>query len=544
LNHKGAADRDEPDASVSRASGPDSGRPGTRLAGNSPHRGYFMPMLEHLAQRDELNEVIKNRVVKACEILDSGAALYSNGFRKENEAAEILSANENLGEEDLEASGRTYSLAGRIVSLRSFGKAAFFHLMDASGRIQCYAAKEILGEKDYSLFRKFDTGDIVGVRGVLFRTKTAELTLRCDFIALLSKSIRSLPEKYHGLKDVETRYRQRYVDLIVTERTREIFGARVKIVREFRRFMETEGFVEVETPMLQPIPGGATAKPFVTYHKALDMQLYMRIAPELYLKRLLVGGLEKVFEINRSFRNEGISVRHNPEFTMCEFYWAYATFEDLMDLCERLLGALAQSVCGVHVISCQGQDINLLPGSFRRLSFFSSLEEIGGHPPALYRNYEALAAYIRQRGEKIVQGEKLGKLQAKLFDLDVEPKLIQPHFIFHYPTEISPLSRRNDADPAIADRFELFVAGRELANAFSELNDPADQRARFEEQVAEKNAGDDEAHSMDEDYLRALEYGMPPAAGAGIGIDRLVMLLTDSPSIREVILFPLLKPEN
>ncbi|MDR0826934.1 MAG: lysine--tRNA ligase [Desulfovibrio sp.] len=501
-------------------------------------------MLESLALRDELNEVIKNRVVKSCEILDAGVALYTNGFCKENEATRVLAENENASDEELGSSGKTYSLAGRMVSMRSFGKAAFFHLKDASGRIQCYAAREILGEEAYSVFKKLDTGDIVGVRGALFRTKTAELTLRCDSIVLLAKSIRSLPEKYHGLKDVETRYRQRYLDLIVTERTREIFSARVKIVRDFRRFMENEGFFEVETPMLQPIPGGATARPFVTHHKALDMQLYMRIAPELYLKRLLVGGMEKVFEINRNFRNEGISVRHNPEFTMCEFYWAYATFEDLMDLCERLIGELALGVCGSQIITYQGQSIDLRPGAFRRLSFFVSLEEIGGHKAELYLNYEALSAYIRQRGEKIVRGEKLGKLQAKLFDLDVEPKLIQPHFIFHYPTDISPLSRRNDANPCITDRFELFIAGRELGNAFSELNDPADQRARFEEQVAEKNAGDDEAHCMDEDYLRALEYGMPPAAGAGIGIDRLVMLLTDSPSIREVILFPLLKPEN
>ncbi|MDR1947678.1 MAG: lysine--tRNA ligase [Desulfovibrio sp.] len=501
-------------------------------------------MLESLAARDELNEVIKNRVAKSCEILDAGIPLFADEFDKRNNAAELTDANSDKSADELEAEVEIYSLAGRIISMRSFGKAAFFHLMDASGRIQCYAAKEILGEETYSLFKKLDTGDIVGVRGGLFRTKTGELTLRCDFLTLLTKSIRSLPEKYHGLKDVETRYRRRYVDLIVTERTREIFNARISIVREFRRFMEDEGFLEVETPMLQPIAGGATARPFVTHHKALDMHLYMRIAPELYLKRLLVGGMEKVFEINRNFRNEGISVRHNPEFTMCEFYWAYATYKDLTDLTERLVGGIARKVCGSCEISYQGQSINLCPGHWKRLSFFSALEEIGGHGPDLYRNYDALSAYIRQRGEKIVKGEKLGKLQAKLFDLDVEGKLIQPHFIHHYPTDISPLSRRNSLNPAITDRFELFIAGRELANAFSELNDPADQRARFEEQAAEKNAGDDEAHAMDEDYLRALEYGMPPAAGEGIGIDRLVMLFTDAPSIREVILFPLLKPEN
>lgn len=519
-------------------------KPAVKLASKSPQVCYFMPMLESLAARDELNEVVKNRVVKSCEILDSGASLYANGFVKLNDAAVVLRENEDKNAEDLAAHNREFTLAGRIVSLRSFGKVAFFHLMDASGRMQCYAAKEILGDEAYSAFKKLDTGDIVGVRGSLFRTKTDELTLECRSITLLTKSIRPLPEKYHGLKDVEIRYRQRYVDLIVTERTREIFAKRIQIVREFRHFMEGEGFLEVETPMLQPIPGGATARPFTTHHNALDMRLYMRIAPELYLKRLLVGGFEKVFEINRNFRNEGISVRHNPEFTMCEFYWAYATFEDLMDLTERLIGRLAEAVCGSYVIPYQGHQIDLTPGTWKRLSFFDSLETIGGHKPEFYRDAAAVSKYIRQRGEKAIEGEKLGKLQAKLFDLDVEPKLVQPHFIYHYPTEISPLSRRNEQNPDLADRYELFITGRELANAFSELNDPADQRLRFEEQVAEKHAGDDEAHAMDEDYLRALEYGMPPAAGQGIGIDRLVMLLTDSPSIREVILFPLLKPEG
>lgn len=501
-------------------------------------------MLESLAERDELNEVIKNRVVKSCEILDSGASLYANRFVKKDNAASIIAENDSKDSETLADEKKEFSLAGRIVSWRSFGKVAFFHLMDASGRIQCYAAKEILGEESYSVFKKFDTGDVVGVTGTLFRTKTGELTVECKTITLLTKSIRPLPEKYHGLKDVETRYRQRYVDLIVTPRTREIFAKRIQVMREFRHFMESQGFLEVETPMLQPIPGGATAKPFITHHNALDMRLYMRIAPELYLKRLLVGGFEKVFEINRNFRNEGISVRHNPEFTMCEFYWAYATFEDLMDLTEKLIAHIALAVCGSYEIQYQGQEIDLTPGKWNRVSFYESLEKIGGHAPDFYTDHEAVQKYIRQRGEKAIEGEKLAKLQAKLFDLDVEPKLIQPHFIYHYPTDISPLSRRNDNNPDITDRYELFITGRELANAFSELNDPADQRSRFEDQVAEKNAGDDEAHAMDEDYLRALEYGMPPAAGQGIGIDRLVMLLTDSPSIREVILFPLLKPEG
>ncbi len=500
-------------------------------------------MLESLAARDELNEVIKNRVVKSCEIIETGAQIFANGFVKKHKATQVLTEHADKDAEQLASLGEL-SLAGRIVSLRSFGKVAFFHLMDDSGRIQCYAAREFLDEATASLFKKLDTGDIVGVTGTLFRTKTEELTLECHTITLLTKSIRPLPEKYHGLKDIEIRYRQRYVDLIVTPRTREIFAKRIQIVRELRTFMENEGFSEVETPMMQPIPGGATARPFTTHHNALDMRLYMRIAPELYLKRLLVGGFEKVFEVNRNFRNEGISTQHNPEFTMCEFYWAYATFEDLMDLTEKMFAHIAQAVCGSTVVSYQGQDIDLTPGTWKRVTFHDSLESIGGHTKEFYTDPTALARYIRQRGEKVIEHEKLAKLQAKLFDLDVEPKLVQPHFIYHYPTDISPLSRRNDLNPDVTDRFELFMTGRELANAFSELNDPVDQRMRFDEQVAEKEAGDEEAHFMDEDYLRALEYGMPPTAGEGIGIDRLVMLLTDSPSIREVILFPLLKPES
>ena len=515
-----------------------------KLPTKSEHAAGFMSMLESFVLRDELNEVVKNKVAKSCDLKDMGVSLHANGFVKEHYATELAEKYSGHDADALDALEAEFSLAGRIVSHRSFGKVAFFHIMDSTGRMQCYAAREHMDDDSFAVFRKLDIGDIVGVRGRLFRTKTGELTLDCRFFKLLTRSFRTLPEKYHGLKDVETRYRQRYVDLIVTPRSREIAFKRTQIVREFRRFMEDEGFLEVETPMLQPIPGGATAKPFITHHNALDMQLYLRIAPELYLKRLLVGGFEKVFELNRNFRNEGISVRHNPEFTMCEFYWAYATFEDLMDLTERLFGHLAQTACGTTKVTYQGEEIDLTPGKWTRLSFHESLEKIGGHKPEFYTDYSAMTEYIKSRGEKAVNDEKLGKLQAKLFDLDVEPKLIQPHFIYHYPTDISPLSRRNDKNPDITDRFELFITGREMGNAFSELNDPMDQRERFEEQVAEKDAGDDEAHCMDEDYLRALEYGMPPAAGQGIGIDRLVMLLTDSASIREVILFPQLKPET
>ncbi len=518
-------------------------RPVVKLGTKSPHAAYFMPMLESFAVREGLNDVIKNRVVKSCDLLDAGVPLFPNDFRKQHDISWVLDQFGELEGEALDRQEDVFAIAGRIISLRSFGKVAFFHIMDHTGRIQCYASREHMEDANYAMVKKLDVGDIVGVSGHLFRTKTNELTIACRTVKLITRSMRPLPEKYHGLTDMETRYRQRYVDLIVTPRAREIFFKRSLIVREFRRFMENHGFMEVETPMMQPLAGGAAAKPFKTHHNALDLPLYLRIAPELYLKRLLVGGFEKVFELNRSFRNEGIDTRHNPEFTMCEFYWAYATFEDLMNFTEQLFAHLAMTVCGSTVVPYQGDMIDLTPGHWKRLSFYDALTQIGGHEPAFYNDYAKVKAYIRGRGEKAADSESLQKLQAKLFDLDVEAKLIQPHFIYHYPTEISPLSRRNDQFPELTDRFELFMTGRELSNAFSELNDPVDQRMRFEEQVRERQAGDDEAHEMDQDYLRALEYGMPPAAGQGVGIDRLVMLLTDSPSIREVILFPLLRPE-
>ncbi|MEF2229978.1 MAG: lysine--tRNA ligase [Pseudodesulfovibrio sp.] len=500
-------------------------------------------MLQALQAKDELNSVITTRVEKACALLDSGISLYPNDFQRDTEIQSLWDGFADTDGEMLEGADHDFILAGRVVSYRSFGKVTFFHLQDRTGKIQVYAARDDLGPDAYQVFKKTDIGDIVGVRGSLFRTKTGELTLKTKEFRLVTKSMRPLPEKYHGLKDVETRYRQRYVDLIVTPRTAEIFKIRTAVVRELRNFLDEKGFMEVETPMMQAIPGGATAKPFETHHNALDMKLYMRIAPELYLKRLLVGGLERVYEINRNFRNEGISTQHNPEFTMLEFYWAYANFENLMDLTEAMFSRVAEKVTGSSVVPYQGEMIDLSVGKWTRMPFHESLEKIGGVSPENYRDYDKCKALVREKGEKVVEGEKLGKLQAKLFDILVEPRLIQPHFIYHYPTDISPLSRRNEANPDITDRFELFMTGREMANAFSELNDPVDQRGRFEEQVAEKEAGDEEAHFMDEDYVRALEYGMPPAAGQGVGIDRLVMLLTDSASIREVILFPLLRPE-
>jgi lysyl-tRNA synthetase class 2 len=509
----------------------------------SPHAARFKPLADALAARDEMNDVLRTRIDKACALLEADLHLYPNTFRKDTHLGDITAAYTDLDEAALAEVGTVFRVAGRMTSLRSFGKVTFVKLQDASGTMQIFVARDDLGAETYQIFKKFDMGDIVGVEGDLFRTKTGELTLRAKSVTLVTKSMRPLPEKYHGLKDMETRYRQRYVDLIVTPKTSEIFRKRTMIVRGIRNYLDAKGFLEVETPMMQPIPGGATAKPFETHHNALDMKLYMRIAPELYLKRLLVGGFEKVYEINRNFRNEGISTRHNPEFTMLEFYWAYADFRDLMDLTEDMLSTVARDVCGSTVVPYQGVDVDLTPGNWTRMSFHESIEKIGGVDPADYTDYDRCAALVRKSGEKVVKGEKLGKLQAKLFDIFVEPKLIQPHFIYHYPTDISPLSRRNEDNPDITDRFELFVVGRELGNAFSELNDPVDQRGRFEDQVKEKAAGDDEAHFMDEDYVRALEYGMPPAAGQGVGIDRLVMLLTDSASIREVILFPLLRPE-
>ena len=514
-----------------------------KLATHSEHAAYFMPMLESFAEHGDLNEVVKNCVVKSCDLLDAGVPLFPNDFRKEHDAGSVRAEYEAYSGEELENLDEIFSLAGRMVSSRSFGKVIFFHLQDRTGKIQCYAEREVLGDDAFKVFKKLDVGDIVGVTGNLFRTKTGELTLKCSAVKLLTKSFRPLPDKYAGLTNVELRYRQRYVDLIVNPRTRDIFRKRSRIIREFRRFMEQHGFMEVETPMMHPLAGGAAAKPFITHHNALDIDLYLRIAPELYLKRLIVGGLEKVFELNRSFRNEGTDTRHNPEFTMCEFYWAFATFRDLMDFTEQLFAHIALEVCGSTVITYQEQEIDLTPGRWNRLTFHESLERVGGHKPDFFWNEDALRAHLTARGEKDMERDGIGKLQSRLFDLDVEPKLIQPTFIYYYPAEISPLARRNDENPELTDRFELFISGGEYANAFSELNDPVDQRGRFEAQMAAKAAGDEEANPLDDDYLRALEYGLPPTAGQGVGIDRLVMLLTDSPSIREVLFFPLLRPE-
>ncbi len=493
---------------------------------------------------EDLNLVMRERYKKASELEQEGVALFPNRYPVSHRIKDLVATFGSSPAEALEAQPDTYNVAGRIVAIRSFGKSIFMHLLDSGQKLQCYIQQNQLDKESYRLSKKLDIGDIIRVQGPLFRTRTNELTLLAKEVVLLSKNFRPLPEKYHGLKDVELRYRQRYVDLIVNDVVRETFRKRAEIIQTVRRFLMDRGFLEVETPMMQPIPGGATAKPFKTFHNALGMELFLRIAPELYLKRLLVGGFERVFELNRNFRNEGISTQHNPEFTMLEFYQAYATFDDLMNLTEELFAAVAMAVNdGSLAVPYQGQVIDLTP-PWARYRFHDSLAEIGKVPRPAIEDPDQTMALAASMGLEPNRQEGHGKLLTKIFDLVVEPKLVQPTFISHYPLEVSPLSRKNESDPTLVDRFELFLAGKEMANAFSELNDPRDQRERFLHQLQARQAGDEEAHLMDDDYLRALEYGMPPAAGEGIGIDRVVMLFTDSPSIRDVILFPHLKPEK
>lgn len=486
---------------------------------------------------EKSGNLFEERRKKAEDLRAMGVQLYPAGYPVTITAAE---AARRFGETDakaLEEAPESFSMAGRVMSLRDFGKASFIHIKDRSGRLQAYIRKDKIGEESYKIFKLMDMGDFIGIRGTFFRTRTGELTILADEIRLLAKSLRPLPEKWHGLTDVETRYRQRYLDLIVNETVRDLFAIRSRIIQFTREFLIAKDFLEVETPMMQPIPGGATARPFKTYHNALGMNLYLRVAPELYLKRLVVGGMERVFEVNRNFRNEGISVKHNPEFTMLEFYMAYATYQELMTLTEELFTTLLTRVLGRTVIEYQGQSIDF-KAPWARVSFMGSLKETAGLPEEALTELGAAVAFAKQKGIALSKEDSLGKVLAKIFDQLVEPGLVQPTFVHGYPTEISPLSRRNDRDPELVDRFELFIAGREIANAFTELNDPVDQRERFLRQVALRDSGDEEAQFMDEDYIAAMEHGLPPAAGEGIGIDRVVMLLTDSPSIRDVILFP------
>jgi lysyl-tRNA synthetase class 2 len=492
------------------------------------------------------SDTIRNqRLQKLTELREQGVEPFSNRFVPTHTIAQVWEEFGSLDKDGLEGLSLTFRLAGRLMLIREFGKASFAHIQDGTSRMQIFLRWQVLGEENYSRFKRLiDLGDIVGVTGTLFRTKTNEFTLHVTNLELLTKALLPLPEKFHGLTDVETRYRQRYLDLMVNPQVREVFIRRTAIITLMRKFFEARGFLEVETPMMQPIPGGATARPFVTHHQALDMTLYLRIAPELYLKRLVIGGFDRVFEINRNFRNEGLSIQHNPEFTMLEFYQAYATYEDLMLLTEELICHVAREVLGTLQFICQGVEIDLTP-PWRRLDLRESLTEIGGIPAAVVRDRQALVDLAREEGVTLRPGEGYGRALTKLFDLKVEARLQQPTFILGYPRETSPLSRGSDTDPEVVDRFELFINGREMANAFSELNDPLDQRQRFEQQLTAHAAGDEEMpHALDEDFVTALSHGMPPTAGEGIGIDRLVMLLTDAPSIRDVILFPLLRPER
>jgi len=491
----------------------------------------------------EDNDLLKVRLEKIAALKAAGVDLYPNDVKPQNTTAQIIAQFGDTESESLAQITEKFSIAGRLMAVRSFGKAAFVKIQDRKGQMQCYIAKNILSEQDFFLFKKLDIGDIIYVSGKLFRTKTNELTIEVESLRLMAKSIHPLPEKWHGLTDIETRYRQRHLDLISSPAVKEIFFRRSLIIKLMRQFMDMHDFLEVETPMMQSRAGGAVARPFKTHHNALDMDLFLRIAPELYLKRLVTGGLERVYEINRSFRNEGIDTFHNPEFTMMEFYWSYATYDDLMSFTEELFGFVARNVFNGLTFTYQGIEIDLTP-PWRRLSVKDALLQIAGMEPADLNDFERGLAFARKVGCDIKETDPLGKILMAIFDEVVEKKLVQPTFVTDYPVAVSPLSRRSNTDPELVDRFELYISGREFANAFSELNDPADQRSRFVEQLKEREAGDDEAHEMDEDYIRTLEYGMPPTAGEGIGIDRLIMLFTDSASIRDVILFPLLRAKQ
>ncbi len=495
-----------------------------------------------LPPQDE-NQIIAERREKLAGIRAQGIA-FPNDFDRRDLAADLHAAHLDTAKEALEAEPVPVQLAGRMMLKRVMGRASFASLQDMSGRMQIYVSREAVGEAAYDAFKRLDLGDILGVTGTLFRTKTDELTIQATSVRLLTKALRPLPEKFHGLTDQEQKYRQRYLDLITNEDARRTFIIRSKVIQTMREFFTVRGYLEVETPMMHPIPGGANAKPFVTHHNALDMQLYLRIAPELYLKRLVVGGLEKVFEINRNFRNEGISTRHNPEFTMVEFYEAYRDYRYLMDFTEAMFRDVAQKVLGTTTVPYQGHQIDLA-APFARLTALDAVRHY--HPElrdAPLDDRAFVVEELRRRKIGFRPNDGLGGLQLTLFEETTEHLLIQPTFIIDYPAETSPLARRSDANPELTDRFELFMVGREIANGFSELNDPEDQEARFDVQVEALAAGDEEAMFKDRDYIRALEHGLPPTAGEGIGIDRLIMLLTDSPSIRDVILFPQLRREE
>ncbi len=494
-------------------------------------------------QQDEQIQIQQRR--EKLTALRENSIAFPTDFRRDVIAGELLAEYGEKTKEELEAEPVRVKLAGRMMTRRVMGKASFAHIQDMSGKIQLYVTRDTLPEGFYNTqFKKWDIGDIVGTEGVLFKTKVGELSVRVDDIRLLTKALRPLPEKFHGIANQEIKYRQRYLDLIMSDESRKTFVIRSQIVSYIRQFLTERQFMEVETPMMQTIPGGATARPFETHHNALDMDLYLRIAPELYLKRLVVGGFERVFEVNRNFRNEGLSSRHNPEFTMLEFYQAYAEYGDLMDLTEEMLRGIAEDVCGTTRVTYQGEEYDFAK-SFVRMTVIESILHF--NPDLSAENLatrEAAVKIAEALNIPVKEGYGLGKVQIEIFEKTVEHRLMNPTFITAYPVEVSPLARRNDDDPHVTDRFEFFVGGREIANGFTELNDAEDQAERFRNQVAEKEAGDDEAMHYDADYITALEHGMPPTAGEGIGIDRLVMLFTDAPSIRDVLLFPHMRPKN
>jgi len=487
---------------------------------------------------DDTSEVIRHRREKAQALADQKIELYPNDFRVSHTIGAVRDyIDQQAGAETGDAQ---FAMAGRIMALRSFGKATFIQFRDYTGELQAYIKLDEIGKEAYALFKQFDVGDFVGLKGSVFLTRTGEWTLLAKEIRLLCKALRPLPEKFHKLRDPEKRYRQRYLDLVMNPDVRDIFVKRAQIIAAFRDFLLGHGFLEVETPMMQPIPGGAEATPFKTFHDALGMELFLRIAPELYLKRLVIGGFDRVFEINRSFRNEGVSSEHNPEFTMLEFYQAYANHEDLMSLTEEMLQFVTKQVLGQTNLTYQGHEIDMA-GPWPRIMLEDALTNLGGIEPSILNDRQRMLDFARSEGIEIRKTGRAGKVMMKLFDVLVEPKLIEPTFIVGYPVEVSPLARRSNVNANLTERFELFIGGREIANGFSELNDPVDQKNRFLDQVRNREAGDQEAHYMDEDYVMALEYGMPSTAGEGVGIDRFVMLLTDAASIREVILFPQLR---
>jgi lysyl-tRNA synthetase class 2 len=490
--------------------------------------------------QEELNDQLLVRREKMNTMRENGLDPFGKRFDRTHSSKELIEQYGEMDNEDLEEKNISVSIAGRIMTKRGKGKAGFAHIQDLTGQIQVYVRKDVIGEEQYGIFNSADLGDIVGIEGTLFRTKTGEFSIKVMNFVFLTKALRPLPDKFHGLKDVEQRYRQRYLDLIMSQESKETFITRSRIIQSMRRYLDDHGYLEVETPMMHAIAGGASARPFITHHNALDMTLFMRIAIELHLKRLIVGGLEKVYEIGRVFRNEGVSTRHNPEFTMIELYEAYADFRDIMSLTENLVAHIAQEVLGTTTVQYGDYEVDLKP-EWKRLHMVDAIKEYTGVDFWKEMSVEEARALAKEHGIEITEHMLYGHIVNEFFEQRVEEKLIQPTFIYGHPVEISPLAKKNEEDPRFTDRFELFIVAREHANAFTELNDPIDQRERFEAQLKEREQGNDEAHEMDEDFVEALEYGMPPTGGLGIGIDRLVMLLTNSPSIRDVLLFPLMR---